>query len=150
VTCTKCAPGYFKSATSTEPCEPCPANTYRETSGATELGDCVACLAKSSTKGILGQGSWRSCVCNSGYYRIVANDASHACMDCPKGLTCDGTSNVRPVVGGSVWVADGAIYSLQSCPKGYYVFPAFDASAYASVDASNAATQECKPCGKVR
>ena len=43
-----------------------------------------------------------------------------------------------------MWAADGAIYKLQSCPSGYYVSPT------ASVDATNAATQECKPCGKVR
>ena len=50
------------------------------------------------------------------------------------------------VVTGSVWLADvdGAIYTLESCPSGYYVSPS------ASVDASNAATQECLPCGKVR
>ena len=144
VTCTECAPGFYKAAISTEACSACPANTYRETSGATELGNCVACLAKSSTNGAVGQSNWSACVCDSGYYRIVANDASDACMDCPLGLTCDGTSAVTPVVTGSVWAADGAIYKLQSCPSGYYVSPT------ASVDATNAATQECKPCGKVR
>jgi len=80
-------------------------------------------------------------VCDSNYYRIVANDASDACMACPPGLTCDGTSTVQPVVGGSVWEQDGAIYKLKSCPSGYFVSPA-------SVDASNAALQECMPCGK--
>ena len=100
VTCTECAPGFYKAAVSTEACSACPANTYRETSGATELGNCVACLSKSSTNGAVGQSNWSACVCDSGYYRIVANDASDACMDCPLGLTCDGTSTVTPVVEG--------------------------------------------------
>ena len=144
VTCTPCAPGHYKAAVSTEACDACPANTYRETPGATELANCKGCLAKSSTNGAVGQSSWTSCVCDSDYYRILADDKDDACMDCPLGLTCDGTSAVTPVVTGSVWAADGAIYKLQSCPSGYYVSPT------ASVDATNAATQECKPCGKVR
>ena len=144
MTCTPCAPGHYKAAVSTEACEACPKDTYRETPGATELGNCEGCLAKSSTNGAVGQSSWTSCVCDSDYYRILADDKDDACMDCPLGLTCDGTSAVTPVVTGSVWAADGAIYKLQSCPSGYYVSPT------ASVDATNAATQECKPCGKVR
>jgi hypothetical protein len=55
------------------------------------------------------------------YYRIVANVATDACMACPPGLTCDGTSTVQPVVGGSVWEQDGSIYKLKSCPAGYYI-----------------------------
>ena len=55
VTCTPCAPGLYKAAVSTEACEACPKDTYRETPGATELGNCVGCLAKSSTNGAVGQ-----------------------------------------------------------------------------------------------
>ena len=141
VTCTPCAPGHYKAAVSTEACDACPPSTYRETSGATELGNCVGCLPNSYTNAG-GQSSWSACVCDSDYYRIVADDAADGCMACPPGLTCDGTSTVQPVVENSTWVEDGAIYKLQSCPPGYYVFPA-------SVDATNAATQECKACGKV-
>ena len=103
VTCSACQPGYYKAAVSTDPCEACPANTYRETSGATELGNCAGCLPQSSTQGAVGQSSWSACVCDSNYYRIVANDATDACMACPPGLTCDVTSTVQPVVQGSVW-----------------------------------------------
>ena len=95
-------------------------------------------LAKSSTNGAVGQSSWTSCVCDGNYYRIVAKAVTDACMDCPPGLTCDGTSTVQSVVEGSTWVEDGAFYRLESCPSGRFVFPV-------SVDVSNAALQECKP-----
>ena len=72
---------------STEACDACPKDTYRETPGATELGNCVGCLAKSSTNEAVGQTSWSACVCDSGYYRIVADSKDDECMDCPPGLT---------------------------------------------------------------
>ena len=135
--CTPCAPGHYKAAVSTEACDACPKDTYRETEGANELGDCEECLANSHTNGAMGQTSWSACVCDSAYYRIVADDKDDACMECPRGLICDGTSTVQPVVENSTWVVDGAIYKLQSCPSGYYV------------EASTDELQECKPCGKV-
>ena len=72
-----------------------------------------------------------------GQYIIDPNN--DVCQNCPPGLTCDGSSTKQTVVAGSEWVPDGGIYKLQSCPSGYSVFPA-------SVDASNAAQQQCSPC----
>ena len=37
VTCTACSPGFYKAAVSTEPCAPCPTNTYVETEGSQAL-----------------------------------------------------------------------------------------------------------------
>ena len=67
------------------------------------------------------------------------------CQDCPPGLTCTGNAIVESKIQGSDWAEqildEAAIYKLESCPSGYYVSPA-------SVDASNAAQQECLPCRK--
>jgi len=142
--CSPCQAGYYKAAVSTDPCVACPANTYREETGAVDISNCVSCLAKSSTAGQGGQSSWSSCVCDINYYRIVADSATDACMGCPPGLTCDGSSTVQPVVANSIWLPDGAIFKLQSCPSGYYVFP----NSLATLTAASAAQQQCEPCGK--
>ncbi|MFZ8927309.1 MAG: hypothetical protein ACO3CU_11185, partial [Candidatus Nanopelagicales bacterium] len=141
IECSACAPGMYKAAVSTEPCVSCPANTYREGAGATDLGMCLSCLARSSTQGAVGQSSWRACVCDSDYYRIVANSADDACLECPAGLTCQADMTYEPVVPGSNWTMDGAIFRLQSCPSGYYVSPR-------ASETFNAALQQCLPCGK--
>jgi len=80
-------------------------------------------------------------VCDINCYRIVADSATDACMDCPPGLICDGSSTAQAVVENSSWVPDGAIFRLQSCPNGFFVYPA-------SIDAYNAALQKCLPCKK--
>ena len=72
----------------------------------------------------------------------MAENANDACMGCPLGLECDGSSTVWPVVASSTWIEDGAIYRLQSCPLGYYVSP------NNPVDTSNAVLQKCSLCGK--
>ena len=56
-------------------------------------------------------------------------------------LTCSGDATLAPKIDGSVWVEQGSFFKLESCPAGYYVFPA-------SVDAANAGQQECLPCIK--
>jgi len=66
------------------------------------------------------------------------------CQTCPPGLTCDGSSTVQPVVANSIWLPDGAILKLQSCPSGYYVFP----NSLVTLTAASAAQQQCEPCGK--
>jgi hypothetical protein len=141
VTCSKCQPGYYKAAVSTDPCLPCPANTFREEAGASDLGMCRSCLAKSSTRGAVGQSTWQACVCDSSYYLIMANSADDACQDCPPGLTCHGDATLDPVVPGSNWTIDGAIFRLQSCPTGYFVSPR-------ASETFDAAQQRCLPCGK--
>jgi hypothetical protein len=80
----------------------------------------------------------RKCVSRLEY---VINSTEHKCQDCPAGLLCHGDSTLEPVVSGSNWTADGAIYRLQSCPSGYYVVPRL-------TDTFNAVLQKCEPCGK--
>ena len=63
------------------------------------------------------------------------------CQPCPPGLTCSGDATLAPKIEGSEWVEQGSFFKLESCPAGYYVFPA-------SVDAANAGQQECLPCIK--
>jgi hypothetical protein len=142
VVCTPCEPGSYKAAVSTDACLPCPANTYREDPGATDIANCASCLAKSSTAGLTGQRSWRSCVCDSSQYRLVANTASDSCIACPPGLICRGEGPVDAVVSNSTWMAEGTFYKLQSCPKGYYVFP----MGLTSLDTASASQQKCMPC----
>ena len=43
VSCSPCAPGFYKQAVSTEACARCPVSTYRVEKGATELSNCREC-----------------------------------------------------------------------------------------------------------
>lgn len=138
--CTACAPGKFKSAKSTEACEECPANTYRQEIGATELGNCIDCLGRSGTSQKKGQSSWKSCICDSIYYRIRFEGPNDQCQVCPPGLHCNGSAGVAVVTPGSIWSADDFIFRLESCPTGY--------SVYYGSDIFNAELQKCEPCGK--
>ena len=61
------------------------------------------------------------------------------CQACPPGLRCFGNDNYEPVVSGSLWQADGAVLSLQSCPFGYSKIAV----------QGEWADQNCDPCSKV-
>ena len=63
------------------------------------------------------------------------------CQACPPGLVCHGDATLDPVVEGSTWVQDGAIFRLEACPTGYFVSPK-------STEPFDAAQQRCLPCGK--
>ena len=136
-TCTPCAPGHYKAVVGTEACLACPPNAYRETSGATELGNCIPCKAKSSTDDG-GQSSRRACACDKEYYLIISDPETPtealSCQTCPKGAVCDGdgecalrnadasfscTDGTSSIVG--TWVLDSSSgqYELTSCPAGY-------------------------------
>jgi hypothetical protein len=136
-TCTQCAPGHYKAVVGTEACLACPPNAYREASGATELGNCLLCQAKSTTDGG-GQSSRRACVCDKEYYLITSNPDTSAeslsCQTCPKGAVCGGdgecalrnadadfncTDGTSSIVG--AWELDSSSgqYQLTSCPAGY-------------------------------
>ena len=230
VTCSLCQPGKYKAAVGTDPCVACPANTYREEPGASDLGMCLGCQAKSSTMRLPGRSSRRACTCDVEYYLIMSDEGTaeealscqacpkgakcgdgecalrnnsftctdgssivgewvtnsetgqyeltscpagyelqttqetgsadlqqclkcqapsrfilrpdlDSCQACPSGLTCHGDATLDPVVPGSNWTIDGAIFRLQSCPIGYYVSPK-------STETFNAALQTCLPCGK--
>lgn len=113
-------------------CLACPANTYRETSGATELGNCRPCQAKSTTERH-GESSRQSCVCDEEYYTISTidnQDETLTCQICPKGALCgDGKecalrndgfncSDKSQIVGNWTLHASGH-YELVACPAGY-------------------------------
>jgi len=135
VTCSECQAGYYKAAVSTDACVACPANTYRETTGASDLGMCLECQVKSSTMGQKGQKSRRACACDVEFYLIVFSDEGTgdellSCQRCPKGAECgDGECALRnhdfhcndgsSIVGD--WVVNNATgqYELTSCPSGY-------------------------------
>ena len=142
VSCTPCEPGYYKSVAGTHACSACPANTYRETPGASELGNCIPCLDKSSTRKQVAQSDWRACVCDDIYYRHIHDEVSDACQRCPPGLVCHGDSTLEVVVDESTWSIDGPIFRLLDCPYGYAVYNGVDA------DSFNAEVQRCWPCGK--
>ena len=71
----------------------------------------------------------------------ILNPDLDECQPCPPGLTCSGDATLAPKIEGSEWVVQGSFFKLESCPSGYYVFPA-------SVDTANAGQQECLPCIK--
>jgi hypothetical protein len=98
VTCSPCQPGYYKAAVATDPCAPCPANTYVEvSSGSSALSSCLSCQARSSTSAG-GQSSRRACACEKEYYLITSNPGTPGeTFSCPKGAVCgeDGECALR-------------------------------------------------------
>ena len=133
ITCAPCQPGYYKAAVSTDACLACPADRYRETAGASDLGLCRKCQLKSSTQGMRGQTSRRSCECDREYYLITSDEGlaseSLLCQTCPKGARCAddecalrnegfNCSDGSGIVGN--WSKDDTgHYRLTSCPAGY-------------------------------
>eukprot|EP00961_Rhodomonas_salina_P003389 46924-Rhodomonas_salina.1 len=59
----------------------------------------------------------------------------HVCQKCPKGLRCQGNSQVQPRTEGAVWYTEGALYKLEICPTGYLVD-----------GAQSQLLQQCSPC----
>jgi len=74
----------------------------------------------------------------------ILNPDVDACMDCPPGLTCSGDATLAPKIDGSVWVEQGSFFRLESCPPGYFVWPAV----VDTLTAGTASQQECRPCLK--
>jgi len=136
VTCTECAPGFYKAAISTEACSACPANTYRETSGATELGNCAACPSGAVTGGRKGQNSSSACQCEERFYNVESGVeiVVLSCARCPSGAMCSsGSCALRsqgrrcpgssdPIIGTwsrSTSGENAGKFQLDSCPAGY-------------------------------
>ncbi len=155
MTCSPCQPGYYKAAVATDPCAPCPANTYVEVSGSSALSSCLSCQARSSTSAG-GQSSRRACACEKEYYLITSNPGTPAetlsCQTCPKGAVCGGdgecalrnaganftcTDGTSSIVG--TWILDSSTgqYKLTSCPAGYEMKTTAE---------SSADLQECFKC----
>ena len=129
VTCTQCAPGFFKSAASTERCEPCPANTFLESPGGQGLQECVKCPAWASASGT-NHTSPFACKCAESYYLVTlgldepSNGVGFKCDRCPTGLTCRNDGTVVLVVENSTWVKNvKGVWLLETCPMGYFKFP---------------------------
>ena len=130
VACTPCAPGAYKAAISTEPCAPCPANTFRQSPGATEIGNCQSCPAGSDTRDQGGQSDPFACLCAERFYL-----SGSTCSNCPAGAQCQGgllcalrmasqtcPGESAPIVG--TWIrstadADADKFQLVGCPHGY-------------------------------
>jgi hypothetical protein len=137
--CTPCTPGTFKNTISAESCQACPEDTFSTIIGATSRSDCTECPARSDTGGLQGRTAASDCQCEEQTTYSLGTEVVE-CKLCPSGLICSGTATVGYVQPESVWDLTEAGYRLKSCPRGHYVFPA-------EVDESNAATQECRPCG---
>jgi DNA-binding beta-propeller fold protein YncE len=75
-----------------EPCENCPADTYRNREGGTERGSCTPCPARSTTLGISGKSSIFDCVCDSQFYLVNLSSSDFECQVCPRGAVCLGRS----------------------------------------------------------
>ena len=84
--CELCKPGHYKTAVGTDSCLSCPANTYRENSGASELSFCIACPFNAETGGLTGSTSLNQCNCNSRFYSTQLQPFT--CSNCPKGAVC--------------------------------------------------------------
>ena len=132
VECFPCAPGFYKTAVGTDSCVACPADTFLEKAGATDLNLCLACQLKSSTAGARGQITRHACVCDMEYYLRASGDVGDEtllCQTCPKGAQCEnrecGLRNANFSCGKSsivgTWILDSSTghYKLTSCPAGY-------------------------------
>ncbi len=51
----------------------------------------------------------------------ILNPDTDSCKKCPAGLYCFGSDLVQPKVPGSIWIREGSIYKLISCPNGYQI-----------------------------
>jgi hypothetical protein len=85
VTCTKCAPGFYKETVSAQACSGCPQNTYRTIPGATELAFCLSCPAAATTARTESI-SKNQCLCSNRMYSTKLADFT--CMICPAGAVC--------------------------------------------------------------
>ena len=134
VRCNYCRPGFYKASPGTDPCQPCPPDSFRETEGASDLRMCNRCQAHSSTAGRVGQTSHTACRCDAAFYTVAAM-GKHAnqtlqCRPCPVGALCSGGKecalqdpSFRCSDGSNVtgdWhVAEDGHFVLASCPIGY-------------------------------
>jgi len=107
-----------------------------ENAGKLELISCPAGHSKQTLSHDTQQ--CRPCASDSQY---VIDPDEHECKQCPRGLQCDGTAVVTPVVKNSVWTALQGIYMLQTCPKGHSRMHVDDGL-------TSADKQRCEPCAE--
>lgn len=81
VACVECGLGEFKSTTGTGQCETCAENTFQNETGQTA---CYACMARSTTEGLVGQDSVADCICRDGSVRQGTTDDPY-CNECQPG-----------------------------------------------------------------
>ena len=113
-------------------------NWTLQSSGHYQLESCSAGYELRTTEE--GSKDLQECFkCPSSTYILRPNVDS--CQPCPPGLSCSGDASLMPTLQGSVWVQQDAIFKLESCPSGSYVFPK-------STDMFDRAQQRCLPCGK--
>lgn len=154
--CRGCLPGYYKATVGTELCEPCPANSFLETSGAIKLSMCARCQSDSSTFGREAQNHRRSCECDGSFYRVASMQGTVnetlTCQGCPKGALCSNNecalrhqdlkcSDGTKIIG--EWQMSNAgndQFVLTSCPAG------FEKRSSQGSQAESPDLQECFPC----
>ena len=84
--CEVCGPGTFQEQKGQLNCNPCPADTYAETSQNPSQASCQNCgshLESSTTNGATGVGNRTGCVCLQNYYFDGTK-----CAVCPEGASC--------------------------------------------------------------
>eukprot|EP00961_Rhodomonas_salina_P277380 3748372-Rhodomonas_salina.1 len=75
--------------------------------------------------------------------QYILNPNTDRCQDCPTGLRCHGDDTLDPVLEGSHWVKDGAVFRLEHCPPGTQLVNSRDGI---SGPAFAAEQQECRAC----
>ena len=155
IRCTDCRPGFYKASVGTEPCEPCPADSFRETERTSDVSICTRCPIHSSTAGRVGQASHTACQCKPAFYAVapMGRNANQTlqCRPCPVGALCSGgkecalqDSSFRCSDGSNVtgdWkISEDGQLLLASCPVGFQV------RTTESGLLSEPDLQECIPC----
>ena len=103
-----------------DPCSSCPVNTYRNLEGATELGSCTACPARSTTSNATGNTELSDCKCEAFYYQLQLINSSSGgvaftCADCPQGCVCSSDRSCALAFLGASTMYIGNIQSNLQC-----------------------------------
>ena len=129
-----CPAGYY--CTGVDPANDhtaCPANTYRGTSGATSVDDCLPC-AQFTVARLAGAATCQVCQAGTYYTSTAADFSDGACSACPAGTTsvANTTSGSCQACQAGSFAGTGGSSACKLCKPGSYQ------------DASG--TSACKPC----
>ena len=78
--------------------------------------------------------------CPTRSYYILRPDVD-SCQPCPAGLNCHGDETLDPITTDSMWVQNGSIFKLESCPYGHSAISI-------NHEGVKASEQQCTPCEK--
>ena len=111
--CVECLPGSYKNSVSnSELCQPCPADTYEDSTAASS---CRTCSSSSSTYGETGRQVVDACLCTAGFQRL-----QDACVLCSANSYCPGEDLVTACPAGATSLQGSDVAADCECAAGFY------------------------------